>query len=477
MSDFIGIDIGASFVKGAVFNLETSTIHSIVKHPSPQNEIIQSSSTPLRFEVDVKQYLGITKKIIETFVDRSDNVEGIVFSTQMHGMILVDSKNNPLSPFIGWQDERLLETDPKTKKTWMDQIRERLKAVDTVRTGINMRSGLMGSTLFWLQAQGQLPQGSKALFLGDYIAAALTSGKTSVDATNACGSGLYDTQNGSWDPNICQALEIPVSVLPEIVPTGFVVGNMSISEKDVPVYVSVGDLQAAVLGSLLRPTTEVSINIGTGSQVSTIQSAFSSGNYDIRSFFDKTYLYTVTHLPAGRALNVIISFIKHMMHEFADIDMTDLEIWEKAQQVLSKKKNSEQLKADISFFKNNTTGAQSGSFSSVTEQNFTIENILYASFENMANNYSKAFNRLPNHNKVKKIMCSGGVVRQLEPLRDLIHKEFGKPLELARYDEETLVGLYILAMYSSHDFDTIKAASEYVINKPIQFEKYVKTFR
>ncbi|QQS43472.1 hypothetical protein IPM65_04950 [Candidatus Roizmanbacteria bacterium] len=469
MSQFVGIDIGASFVKGAVFDLQTGSIHSIVKYPSPENNLTHSGSAPLRFEIDGKEYVALAKKIIDTFLSRHDNIEGIVFSTQMHGMILVDSENTPLSPFIGWQDERLLETNLKTGVTWMDEVHNRLIDIDTLQTGITLRSGLMGSTLFWLQQNNKLIPTSKALFLADFVAVSLTSGKACVDVTNACGSGLFNTKKGSWDKIICRALHIPLSVLPDVVPTGTSIGALNLNGKQIPVYVSVGDLQAAVLGSLVKPKTELSINIGTGSQISIIHDRFQSGNYDIRSFFDNSYLYTVTHLPAGRALNVIIALIKNFSKSVLKKNINDTEIWGNLLSSLHKKKNSEGLKANISFFKNNATSMQTGAFSSITEHNFTVENIFYAAITSMSHNYYQAFQRLPGHETIDQIICSGGVIRQIKELQDCIRKTFQKPLQMAQYEEETLVGLFIIARYCRHDFDTIKAASDSVKNQPIRF--------
>lgn len=467
MAYFIGIDIGASFVKGALLDLGKMKIRDIEKYPTPQSTI-GATSSPLRFEVEGKQYVEIARKIIKGYVQEYD-IEGIVLSTQMHGMILVDSENAPLTSFIGWQDERLLELDTKTQRTWLEILRKKLERVDVTKTGITMRSGLMGSTLFWLQEHNMIPSGSKALFLGDYVACALTSGKACVDATNACGSGLFNTERSCWDESVCHALNIPLSVLPEIVQTGTSVGNLNIRGKEIPVYVSIGDLQAAVLGSLVKEKTELSINVGTGSQVSVIGSKFQAGAYDIRSFFDNKYLYTVTHLPAGRALNVIISLLRNIGQTVFNTVKSDVEIWNPLLKSIDGKKESGGLQATIAFFRNNATSANTGSFSSISETNFTIQNLLYSALSDMTENYYEAFKKLPNHVKIIHIICSGGVIRQISALRHTITRKFGIPLDTAQYDEETLVGLYILALYCRRDFDTIEAAAESVIKNPIRF--------
>ena len=104
MSYFVGIDIGASFIKGALLDLKNLKITSITKYPSPTS-LIPKKSEFLRFEVDPKFYVDPVEKLIKGFLKKEKNIKGIVFSTQMHGMIMADSKLKAVTPFIGWQDE------------------------------------------------------------------------------------------------------------------------------------------------------------------------------------------------------------------------------------------------------------------------------------------------------------------------------------------------------------------------------------
>lgn len=473
MRNYIGIDIGASFIKGVLFDLEKLKVKSIIKYPTPTPSLSsRNNQRSVRFEINCDLYEKLVRKIISELLHLENDIEGIVLSAQMHGMVLTDSHLKPLTPFIGWQDERMHEQSSKNK-TWLDVLHKKLIGVDITKTGIQFRSGLMGSTLFWFKENGMLKknQDAKALFLGDYIAAKLTHGALVAHPTNACGSGLFNVEKNCWDKKILNALGIDESFLPKVVSTGKSVGYFKFKNKNIPVFVSVGDMQMATVGSLigLGKNREICINIGTGSQLSFISTEFKPGKYDIRSYFDNTYLNTITFIPAGRALNVIIKFVEDIGKRV--FNYKDEDVWEKFTKLVLSKKDSAGLKADIFYFKNSISGQSAGSFSGITEKNLTVDNIFFSALLAMADNYHAAYKRLGNMKITDKIICAGGLGRKLTPLRLLIQSKFKRRILLAPFEEETLAGLFILSLVSCGDFSTVKEASLFVQKNKLKFEQ------
>jgi sugar (pentulose or hexulose) kinase len=467
---FIGIDIGASFIKGGLLDLEELIVKKVVKYPSPISEVKSPDRKHPRFEVNCDLYEQSVRKIIDEFLTLREDVGGIVFCTQMHGMVLVDRNLNQITPFIGWQDDRLNEK-MANNKTWFDLLNEKLKNIDLVKTGIKYRSGLMGGTLFWLSENGVLKKNkeSKALFLGDYIAAKITNGRQLVHSTNACGSGLYNTEKNKWDEKILNALNINKSYLPEVVPTGSIVGYFKNNGVQIPVYISSGDLQTAILGSQigLEKERDFCINIGTGSQVSFISNEFNSGNYDIRSYFDDTYLNTITFIPGGRALNTVIGFIEGIGSRI--YDKKNVDVWGKLVKLIDSKKDSEGVIADVSYYVNSITQCEGGSFTNILENNWTVENMFFSAVERMADNYLVAYRRMEKSNKKYNIVCAGGLIRKLEKLHYLLEKKFERKISLAKYEEETLAGLFIISLVCSGKFSTAKDASIFLQKNNLKF--------
>lgn len=461
MSNFIGIDLGATFIKGALFDVNKLEISNITKYSSPQPKIISKKPLFLRFETNPNLYEKIIRKIISKYLQISNDVAGIVFSTQMHGMVLMDSKFNPLTNFIGWQDERLLEKSTDRSLIWADILHSRIRNVNSSSTGIKLKSGLMGSTLFWLKENKMLDKykNAKALFLGDYIAIRLSKGEAVTDATNACSSGLFDVKENRWDVNILKKIGIDISYMPAIVTTGTKVGYVKTQKRKIPIFVSVGDLQSTVLGSFIKKR-DICINIGTGSQISLVSTKFDTGDYDIRSYFDNEFLYTITHIPAGRALNVLVKFIAGIGNTVYDVN-NKVDLWKKLSNLIESRKESNGLKSNITFFKNNFTGVISGNFTNITEDNWTVENMFVSALESIAGNFKIVYNRLQKGRNINKITFSGGLARKLPLLRNLIKEKLNKKSYLAPYKEETLTGLFIISLFIERGFKNIKEASLY----------------
>lgn len=471
MSIFIGVDIGASFIKGALLNLDNLSINHITKFPAPTIVVTKQKSTSpfLRYEINADRHVHLTEQIIKTLLSNAHgNVDGIVFSSQMHGMVLVNYDHRPLTPFIGWQDERSLEVFNVNGKTWMDMFKEKVKDVDTTNTGITLRAGLSGLTMFWLAQQGMLRKypRSQMMFLGDYVAVALTGGKHIAHPSHACGSALFNVKNNQWDHSILKVLGIEVANMPFVVKTGEVVGNYQHQRRSIPIYVSVGDLQAAVAGGLLVKQ-QLSINIGTGSQASFIEGEFHAGAYDIRSYFDNQFLYTVTHIPAGRALNVVVNFLSDIGEKFFTQRRKD-DIWRELVELVKKKEGSDGVLARITFFKNNTPGFDSGFWQGITEKNWTVENMFYAALENMAENYWAAVQRFGNKRKFKEIVLSGGLVRKALALQRVIKDRFGLKTKMAESEEETLTGLLLVSLVCVEYTSTVSESSELCRKKRIK---------
>lgn len=462
--EFIGIDLGASFIKGCILNVDSLTIYDIVKLKSPfplENKLLT------RIEYDPSEY---EKKVMQIINKLSKNrkIAGIIFSTQMHGMILVDKKLKPLTNFISWQDERVFEKN-KNKGTAIELIGKKTKKLDISETGIKLRSGIMGVTLFWLGKNNFFKKHtpSKALFLGDYIAARISDGKTLVHPTNASGSGLFSVKENKWDEKIIKMLRIPKSVLPEITNNvNTIIGTISLNSRFVPVYVSVGDMQAAILGSYvgLSSKKEFCINIGTGSQVSTISNSFTISDYDIRSYFDNKYLFTFTHIPAGRALNVIINFLENIGR---DIFSKKIDVWEKLISYTNKISATQGLAVDISFFKNNVMNRSSGYIMNITESNLKIENIFYEALRNMVENYHFFYKRLGGR-KDDVIIVAGGLGRKVPKILDLLKENISSHIILSSNSEETLSGLMIISVYLAHKYESIEKASRFCKRKKIK---------
>ncbi|MCD6486768.1 MAG: glycerol kinase GlpK [Syntrophobacterales bacterium] len=97
----------------------------------------------------------------------------------------------------------------------------------------------------------------------------LSGGKTYVtDVTNASRTLLMDIKSLSWDEDLCDILEVPVKILPEIKGSTEVFGhtlNMPGIPDGIPICGIAGDQQAALFGQACFQPGEAKCTYGTGS--------------------------------------------------------------------------------------------------------------------------------------------------------------------------------------------------------------------
>lgn len=76
------------------------------------------------------------------------------------------------------------------------------------------------------QAPNQFARARRLLLLPDLLHHWL-SGKVACEATNASTTQFYDPQRGDWSFELLEAFDLPADLLPEIVPPGTVLGELS----------------------------------------------------------------------------------------------------------------------------------------------------------------------------------------------------------------------------------------------------------
>ena len=93
----------------------------------------------------------------------------------------------------------------------------------------------------------------------------LTGGAVHVtDYTNASRTMLYNIRDLCWDKEICRALDIPMSMLPQVCSSSRVYGTVNIEGVEVPIAGCAGDQQAALFGQTCFDKGDAKNTYGTG---------------------------------------------------------------------------------------------------------------------------------------------------------------------------------------------------------------------
>ena len=446
---YIGIDLGTSFIKGAVLDLDRLCVGRAkrILGPSPLPDL-----PSLHTEFSPESFVTATSRIIEGLLAEAPDCQGVLMCGQMGGLVLVSPQGKALSNYISWLDRRLLEPHPSGSSSWYGALLARLTPADWVDLGREIRPGTPLSYLFWLkETGGSVPVGAIAATLPDFILARLCGTAPATHPSNAVGA--ISIRTGDWHFTLFERLGLGHVRWPALREIDEPAGEVRIGGHRLTCYPPVGDHPCAVAGALLD-FEELSLNISTGSQVSLRSQRPDPGDYQTLPFFDGQFLHRISNLPAGRALSALVG----LLSELAEAEGVTLhDPWDYIGKAAAAKTRSE-LQACLSFFP--TPVGDSGSITNIREENLTVGDLFHAAFTNMAENYHLSALRLSPRQSWRSLVLSGGLPQRLEVLRCVIAEKFRCEYRLCSAAEDTLQGLLVLALVASQRAGSVQAAME-----------------
>jgi glycerol kinase len=208
---------------------------------------------------------GVMHEVLAKAGIGAHDLAALGITNQRETTVLWDRANGaPVAPAIVWQDRR---TAPIC-----DALRAAGHAPLIARkTGLVIDAYFSGTKLKWLldnipgarsrAAKGELAFGT----IDSWLVWNLTRGAAHVtDPSNASRTLLFDIRSGAWDDELLHLLDIPRSVLPEVVPSSAICATASIDGVDVPIAGIAGDQQAALFGQACHSPGLAKNTYGTG---------------------------------------------------------------------------------------------------------------------------------------------------------------------------------------------------------------------
>src|SRR5579872_4234850 len=184
---------------------------------------------------------------------RPRDVAAIGITNQRETVIVWErATGKPIHPAIVWQDRRTAQMCAALEQDGLG---------DTVssKTGLVLDPYFSGTKVRWILdnvpgARERANRGELAFGTVDcWLIWHLTSGMRHVtDVTNASRTLLYNIVKGEWDADLLKIFDIPASVLPEVVWSSQVVGDVTTTLGLGGIAISgiAGDQQAALFGQL-----------------------------------------------------------------------------------------------------------------------------------------------------------------------------------------------------------------------------------
>lgn len=264
----IGIDIGTSGAKCvAVDRAGRVAARAVYNYPL-------ETPRPGWAEQDPSWWLeagyAAIRSVLKAPGIRAEDIAGLAFSGQMHGLVPLDKVRRVIRKAILWCDQRTQQQ--------CDEIERAAGGRDALigMTNNVMLTGYTGGKILWLREKEPANFAAMAVFLcpKDYLRYCLT-GEILMDVSEASGTGLFDTKNRVWCWELIDRLGLDRSLFPPTVESTEPAG--AITEKaakmtgllpGTPCFAGGGDAVVQSFGSGLIREGTVGTVIGTAGNVS-----------------------------------------------------------------------------------------------------------------------------------------------------------------------------------------------------------------
>jgi len=208
MKYVLGVDLGTSAVKVILVNQKgeitsEATREYALSHPAP-------GFSEQNAQDWVTGTIESIKEIIDSKVVDASAIEGLSFSGQMHGLVLINHLGTPLRPAILWNDVRTTAQCEKITGTMGQELLNNLK-----------NKALEGFTLpkiLWVKEHEPEIFAKAAYFLlpKDYLRYCLT-GVIDMDISDAAGTLMLDFKTNYWSTTVCQKFNISRTICPPLI--------------------------------------------------------------------------------------------------------------------------------------------------------------------------------------------------------------------------------------------------------------------
>jgi glycerol kinase len=210
---------------------------------------------------------GTCRQVIERAGIGADTIAAIGITNQRETVLVWErDTGKPVHNAIVWQDRR-------TAPLCADLREAGHEAMVTAKTGLLLDPYFSGTKLKYIldhvdgararAARGELLFGT----VDSFLIWKLTGGAVhATDATNAARTLLFNIHDGRWDGEICDLLDIPMAMLPEVRDCAgdFGVTRADLFGREIPIRGVAGDQQAATVGQACFSPGMMKSTYGTG---------------------------------------------------------------------------------------------------------------------------------------------------------------------------------------------------------------------
>lgn len=262
MEKFIlSIDQGTTSTRALLINKEGVVINMT------QEEVACSFPHSGWVETDALNiWVSVINVVNELLVKQNitwDSIDSIGITNQRETAVIWDkSTGMPICPAIVWQSRQSADI--------CDRYEDKKEFIHK-KTGLLINPYFSASKIrFILEhvdgAQERAEKG-ELLFgtIDSWIIYRMTKGKVhATDVSNASRTMLLNIETLKWDPELCELFNIPMKMLPKVLPSSYDYGAATFFRKDIHIHGVAGDQQAALFGQACYNVGESKNTYGTG---------------------------------------------------------------------------------------------------------------------------------------------------------------------------------------------------------------------
>jgi glycerol kinase len=259
----LALDQGTTSSRAMIVD-ELGGVHSIAQRQFPQ--IFPQPGWVEHDAIEIwSSQIGTATEALASADLSSQDIAAIGITNQRETTLVWNRKTSePIYNAIVWQDRRTADfCESLTRDGHAEMIAE--------KTGLQPDAYFSGSKIRWIldnvsgakesAARGELAFGT----MDSWLIWKLTNGKRHVtDVTNASRTMLFNLHTLEWDDELLQLLDIPRSMLPEVVSSSCIAATTEGILDGIPIAGIAGDQQAALFGQMCIEPGMVKCTFGTG---------------------------------------------------------------------------------------------------------------------------------------------------------------------------------------------------------------------
>jgi len=261
----LSIDQGTTSTRAVIFN-KHSEIVSIaqqeIKQHYPQPGWVEHNAN----EIWISVLTVMARVLVQANLNASD-IASIGITNQRETTVVWNRlSGNPIYNAIVWQSRQTEEICQSLKDNGYELlIRE--------KTGLVIDPYFSGTKIKWIL--DHVPGSREAAERGDlcfgtidsFLIFKLTGQVHATDYSNASRTMLFNIHDLKWDKELCDMLDIPMAMLPEVKPSSFIFGYTlpyHFFGQRTPISGVAGDQQSALFGQTCFEKGDVKNTYGTG---------------------------------------------------------------------------------------------------------------------------------------------------------------------------------------------------------------------